>query len=210
MTSLAWTRAAALLKLPRAAGWPATLEPMQAAALQEGFTTAAERREAHLLAATLADACRAGEIASEAATRPVRPRSRRIVGAIGGAPMPPQTAPPARAVEVFRVGAAAFADWLRAQGLEPAPLVAAWLAAHGAKPAEQPGKLWTATRIAEARSMRDKLKAEGARDYHARTAKAFGVNGARLRQVLGPDESRPKLPALVGWPAPAKRIHRLK
>lgn len=70
---------------------------------------------------------------------------------------------------------------------------------------------WTAARLAEARAMRDKLRASGASDFTKQTAAHFGVSTARLREVLGPDESRAKPAPLVGWPAPKRgRVHRLK
>lgn len=46
------------------------------------------------------------------------------------------------------------------------------------------GAPWTPEQIAEARAMRDSLKAKGRRDYVARTATYFGVDKSRLRTVL--------------------------
>lgn len=207
MSAIAWTRAAAVLKLPVAEGWPATLEPLQAAALQAGFAEPAERREAHVIAAACTDACRAGKIACEAANRPARP-ARRTVGYIGGAQASQWPQPVARTVEVFRVGPHAFAEWLRAQGVEPSALVDAWLASQAAAvaPAES-GKVWTAQRIAEARAMRDMLKAAGRRDYMTATAARYGVTPQRLREVLSGPKRSPK--AKPGA-AIARLVHRLK
>lgn len=44
---------------------------------------------------------------------------------------------------------------------------------------------WTVERIAEARAMRDELRAAGVRGYMKQTAVHFGVSVARLRDVLG-------------------------
>jgi hypothetical protein len=127
-SSLAWTHAAALLGLPRATGWPATLDTLQAAALQSS-----DRTEAGIIAATLADACQAGTLAHEAGERVVRPRRRGYIGqAPADARLRPTPAP--RTVQAYSIGPHALADWLRAQGLTPGPLVAAW-AASQAKPA---------------------------------------------------------------------------
>lgn len=219
MSALAWTRAAALLKLPRADGWPAALEPLQCAALQTGYSGPVERREAHLIAAALTDACRAGEIACEAANRVAQP-ARRRVGTIGPAQPRqwPQPAPPVRTVEVYRVGPHPFAEWLRAQGVEPAALVAAWLAAID-KPAatlmtsgklRSKGEPWTPEVIAAARAMKTRLRVEGVADFEARVAAACDCTPGRLRQVLGPDESTPKPKPLVGWPTSTRRVYRAK
>lgn len=215
MSALTWTRAAALLRLPRAEGWPAALEPLQCAALQTGYSGPVERREAHLIAAALTDACRAAEIACEAANRVAQP-ARRRVGTIGPAQPRqwPQPAPPVRTVGVYRIGPHPFAEWLRAQGVEPSALVAAWVASQAA-PVAQPapaegGKIWTAVRIAEARAMRDKLKAAGHRDYAARTAAHYRVSPQRLREAIGDD--KPKRTPKRGTPqgAIARLVHRLK
>jgi hypothetical protein len=130
-TSLAWTTAAALLGLPRAAGWPATLDTRQAAALQ----ASQDGREAALIAATLADACQAGEVACEAGQRTVK-GARRLRGYIGPAPIGArlQPAPPARTEQTYRVGPHAFASWLESQGLQPGLLVAAWAQAVQSMP----------------------------------------------------------------------------
>lgn len=214
MNALAWSRAAALLKLPRAAGWPSTLNLLQAAALQTGFAGPAERREAHVFRVALTAACRAGEIACEVAQLPPPKRRIRVVGTSGRPRVLLQPVPQAQPVEVYRIGARAFIEWLRSLGVEPSPLVCAWAASQPAPEVQQAptegGKRWTPERVAAARAMRDKLKAAGHRDYAARTAAAFGVNTARLRQVLGPDETAPKKKKLLGWPPPARHIRRAK
>lgn len=51
---------------------------------------------------------------------------------------------------------------------------------------EESARKWTPERIAEARTMRDKLKGDRVRDYAKRTAQHFGVTTTRLREVLGP------------------------
>lgn len=139
VSSLAWTRAAALLGLPRAASWPAMLEPLQAAKLQTGFATDIERRKACEIADTLGDACMAGEIVCEAAQRTVRPKQRRIRGYIGGAPAgaPVHAVPAARIEQTHRIGAAAFVAWLRTQGDDPAALVQAWASAAQSSQVEE-------------------------------------------------------------------------
>jgi hypothetical protein len=57
---------------------------------------------------------------------------------------------------------------------------------------------WTNERKTEARSMRDKLKADGVRDYAAQTAAHFGVSAKRLREIL----SAGKPPAKAASPFP--------
>lgn len=76
--------------------------------------------------------------------------------------------------------------------------------------AEEGGKKWTPERIAQARAMLARLKREKVRDYAAQTAKALGVTPARLRQVLGPDDTRPRPPTLPDWPPTSNRKHRAK
>lgn len=115
---------------------PAALEYWQACALQT-----ADKAEARLLADALRAACEAGTVEHEAAERAVRQRGWRVIGYVGGAPVGARIAPPAPPVTVptYRVTAAAFAAWLRAQRLEPAPRVRAWLLASGAaEPARSP------------------------------------------------------------------------
>ena len=106
---------------------PATLEYWQAAALQT-----ADKVEARLLADALRAACVAGTVEHETAERAV-PRGVRTIGYIGGRPAGARMAPPAPAVTVltYRVTAPAFAAWLRAQRLDPAPRGRAWLLASG-------------------------------------------------------------------------------
>jgi hypothetical protein len=72
------------------------------------------------------------------------------------------------------------------------------------------GKRWTPKCIAEARAMRDRLRGEGHRDYMRRTAKHYCVSGSYLRRLFGPDEKRPRPPALPGWAPNAQKVHRLK
>jgi hypothetical protein len=57
---------------------------------------------------------------------------------------------------------------------------------------------WTDERKTEARSMRDKLKADGVRDYAAQTAAHFGVSAKRLREILSDGEP----PAKAASPFP--------
>lgn len=73
---------------------------------------------------------------------------------------------------------------------------------------EAPAKKWTPERIAEARAMRDRLKAEGARDYAAKTAAHYGVSPARLRELLAGSTEPTKAPAPKSWPEPSRRIVR--
>lgn len=61
-----------------------------------------------------------------------------------------------------------------------------------------PALAWTDARKAEARAMRDRLKADGARDYAAQTAAHYGITPKRLREVL----SEGKTPAKVASPFP--------
>lgn len=206
MTALFWTRAAALLKLPLAAGWPAALEPMQLAALQAGFASPEDRREAHVIGAALVHACRSGKIDCEPAQRPAVAPVRRVVGSIGGG-APGRTQPALRTVTVFRIGPAAFLGRLAAQGLEPSALVREWSEATPAERAEPEGKRWTVERVAAARAMRDRLKAAGRRDFMAATARAYGVTPQRLREVLDPP-AKPK-PKAAATPL-ARLVHRLK
>lgn len=58
-------------------------------------------------------------------------------------------------------------------------------------PDELPSKRWTAGRVADARAMRDELKAAGRRDFTRATAAHFGVTPQRLRVLLR-DAGRPK------------------
>lgn len=69
-------------------------------------------------------------------------------------------------------------------------------------------KKWTPERVAEARAMRDRLKAEGARDYAAKTAAHYGVSPARLRELLAGSTEPTKAPAPKSWPEPSRRIVR--
>lgn len=96
------------------------------------------------------------------------------------------------------------------QSAELLRVVAAALPEPAAAPTGTDSSRWTDERKAEARAMRDKLKAEGRRDYAARTAECFSVTPQRLRVVLGPDESRPRLKPLQGWPQTARKVHRAK
>ena len=55
--------------------------------------------------------------------------------------------------------------------------------------------VWTPERKDDARAMLEREKHQGVRDYAAKTAEAFGVSPARLRQVLGdkaPKKSKAK------------------
>lgn len=138
-SSLDWARAAAVLNLPLATGWPAMLAPMQCAALQAGFATDTERREARLIGAVLTAACSAKQIACETTERTVQSHAHRIVErSSGGAPvrMRLPEPPTERIVLAYRIAAPAFVAWLRTQDEEPAALVAAW--AQATKPAPAP------------------------------------------------------------------------
>ncbi len=131
-----------------------------------------------------------------------------------GGQRPPVTERAAFA-QAARTAAAALAVHLPERaGAELLRIMAEALPETLAQPDEPPagGAKWTPERIEAARTMRDKLRGEGWRDYMARTAKHFGgVSTARLRAVLGPDENRPKPLPLVGWPpAESRRVHRMK
>ena len=69
----------------------------------------------------------------------------------------------------------------------------------------EPGTKWTDERVNAARTMRDRLKCEGVRDYAARTAAAFDIKPARLRQVLGPDA---RIDEPSSWPSSTHRTRR--
>lgn len=208
--SLEWTKAAALLKLPREGGWPSRLDVYQLATLQAADGT----ESARVIAATLLDACKAGELRHEPGERAMRPggvRGIRTIGRLGAAPAGARMAAAPAVVVVKpapRVAAADVVHWLQAQRRTPSPLVAAWLAAQE-QPAEQAddGKRWTGERIAEARAMRDRLKAAGRRDFMAATAAHYAVTPQRLREVLGEPKraSKPKPGAAI-----ARLVHRLK
>lgn len=73
---------------------------------------------------------------------------------------------------------------------------------------EAPAKKWTPERITEARAMRDRLKAEGARDFAAKTAAHYGVSPARLRELLAGSTEPTKAPAPSSWPGSSRRIVR--
>ena len=186
-SSLVWARAADLLGLPRAPGWPAMLEPMQCAALQAGLATAAELREARLIDATLSDTCRAGKITCEAAQRLAQVTGRHVVGALGpGFVRQPR---PVHTVQTYRIAAPAFVAWLRTQGETPSEHITAWVEATAPEPAPGvvPGtpKTWTPERLGELRAYR---AAHGTKQAAAR----FGVSEARVRVLLPSDKPQPK------------------
>jgi hypothetical protein len=56
-----------------------------------------------------------------------------------------------------------------------------------------PALAWTDARKAEARAMRDRLKADGARDYAAQTAAHYGITPKRLREVLSESRATAKV-----------------
>lgn len=146
---------------------PATLEYWQAAALQT-----ADKVEARLLADALRAACVAGTVEHEAAERAVPPRGVRTIGYIGGRPAGARMAPPAPAVTVltYRVTAPAFAAWLRAQRLDPAPRVRAWLLASGGTepaPATAPDEPMPARTDALSGVLKMARAQAGADDWHS-------------------------------------------
>ena len=150
MSDLAWTKAAALLKLDRATGWPASLDLLRLSVLQAGLETKEQRDEARAICATLLDACKAGTLPCEAEEHTSWPRytvvhqgptvaRRNLYGERIYTPPPPP--PPQRTTTVYRLSPATFATWLAGEGLTPSPLVAAWFKATGTTTSEAPAEL---------------------------------------------------------------------
>lgn len=77
-------------------------------------------------------------------------------------------------------------------------------------PSEPAAKKWTPERIAEARAMRDGLRAKGARDYAQQTARHYSVSAAYMRRVLRDDTESRGPAALAGWPPPKTRTRRTR
>jgi hypothetical protein len=84
-------------------------------------------------------------------------------------------------------------------GFEPQPAPPS----PGADP--EGGKKWTPERVAQARAIRDKHKADGHPDYMARTAAHYGVTPQRLRAVLRPEDTARPAPMLPPWPRAQRR-----
>lgn len=150
MSELAWTKAATLLKLDRAAGWSASLDLQRLSVLQAGQETKEQKDEARAICATLLDACKAGTVPCESEERTIRPRytvvrqdptfaRRNLYGERIYTPPPPP--PPQRTTTVYRLSPATFASWLAGEGLTPSPLVAAWFKATGTTTSEAPADL---------------------------------------------------------------------
>ncbi|VTU35462.1 hypothetical protein RA8CHR_05224 [Variovorax sp. RA8] len=69
--------------------------------------------------------------------------------------------------------------------LEAMPTARASSGASATEPAGRAGSaVWTKERKEEARAMLERLQGQGLKNYAATTAKAFGVSGSRLREVL--------------------------
>jgi hypothetical protein len=143
MSDLAWTKAAALLKLNRADGWPDSLSIERLALLQVGRPD----REAKAIADTLKDACKAGRLACSAQEVTPRPPPRVVYQpspfasrewAARDFPRPTARPAPPQPVTVYTLRPEDFAGWLAQNKLPPAELVAAWFDATGPRAVAQP------------------------------------------------------------------------
>jgi hypothetical protein len=143
MSDLAWTKAAALLKLNRAEGWPASLRTDQLARLQAGRWDT----EAEAIAATLEDACKADRLAHQAEQVTLGPRYRVKYDRNPFASQewlerdfPRAAAPsqPQHKTTIYKLSPEVFAGWLAQNKQQPAELVAAWLDATGHRAVAQP------------------------------------------------------------------------
>lgn len=147
MSELAWTKAAKLLTLDRAAGWPASLDLQRLSVLQAGRETKEQKDEARAICATLLDACKAGTLPCESEERTIRPRqvvyqpSAFVSREWAERDFPRPAAPPPPPVTIYKLSPATFATWLAGEGLTPSPLVAAWFKATGTTTSEAPAEL---------------------------------------------------------------------
>ena len=125
MSDLAWTKAAALLKLNRADGWPDSLSIERLALLQVGRPD----REAKAIADTLKDACKAGRLACSAQEVTPRPPPRVVYQpspfasrewAARDFPRPTARPAPPQPVTVYTLRPEDFAGWLAQNKLPPA------------------------------------------------------------------------------------------
>ncbi|MEI8266757.1 MAG: hypothetical protein WCI59_13540 [Betaproteobacteria bacterium] len=136
MSDLAWTKAAALLKLIRADGWPDSLSIERLALLQAGHWDT----EAKAIAATLKDACKASRLSCSAQEVTPRPPPRVVYQpspfasrewAARDFPRPAARPAPPPPVTVYELRPEVFAGWLAQNKLQPTELVAAWFDATG-------------------------------------------------------------------------------
>jgi hypothetical protein len=143
MSDLAWTKAAALLKLIRAEGWPDSLSIERLALLQIGRWD----KEAKEIAETLKDACKASRLSCSAQEVTPRPPPRVVYQpspfasrewAARDFPRPAARPAPPPPVTVYKLRPEVFAGWLAQNKLQPTELVAAWLDATGHRAVAQP------------------------------------------------------------------------
>ena len=196
--------------------------------MQHPTNLSAER----VLAFGLIDDCKRGDLPHTATTESRQVSPARTVdtlqkASLFGAHARVVYTQPAQHKDVteYLIAAPAFAAWLAAQPEEPSQHIAAWFEAVGvntqdqaapvptATPLIEQPTIWTDKRKREARAMLEKLKGEGKRAFHKKTAEHYKVSPQRLRDVLN-DSGAPAPKKARGqnsvFDVKASKVHRIK
>ena len=209
MSGIKWQKAKAIWSKNwvsfgwKADTWPKRMAPWQLAVLQ--YHSEANSSDAKSLKKAIEAATAAGRLTHVVRSFQMPSHTLPLNG----------TVPPAVFKDLPAISAYDFSQWLKNESESPSIYIQAWIDSIGpteaiTQPPAPPtlpadtapigtATVWTPERKEKARAARNKYRADGIKDFSARTAKDFGVTASRLNAVLSEKKSKKSVKKASFW-----------